>query len=183
MPEASYVGSDNFTYLASDGEADSNTATVTTIVSEAPTDLVVFSDSFESGLGSWSQDAQNDWFLSTQRAVDGVYSAEVDGSANDAQLISVLIDLHGRTRATITFSWYIEKGLDSGEYLAFDVSVDEGLKWVEKARLRGNVDQERVWHDVRVELTDIESLTLRFRGRMSKSKEDANIENVTATAW
>ncbi len=32
---------------------------------------VVFSDSFESGTGNWTEDWQNDWFSSTQRASDG----------------------------------------------------------------------------------------------------------------
>ena len=50
---------------------------------------VVFADSFEAGggtgdwAGNWVEDAQNDWFRSTQRATDGSYSAEVDGSASN----------------------------------------------------------------------------------------------------
>ncbi|MBW1836922.1 MAG: hypothetical protein JRI99_08245, partial [Deltaproteobacteria bacterium] len=176
-------GSYSLTAIAMDSfgaETTSNPVTIT--VSNTPTDLVVFADSFETGLGEWVQDAQNDWFRSTQRALDGTYAAEVDGRATDAQLISVPIDLQGRTEATITYSWYIESGLDTGEYLAFDVSTDGGLTWVEKARLRGNADQENVWHDVIVELTDIVSFTLRFRGKMSLSSEDANIDGVTVTA-
>jgi hypothetical protein len=152
-------------------------------------DLIVFADSFETGLGNWGQDAQNDWFRSTQRAVDGTYSAEVDGRATrrttvratDAQLISAPIDLQGRKNASITFAWYIESGLDTGEYLAFDVSADEGT-WVEKARVRGNVDQENLWHNVNVELTNLDSLRLRFRGKMSHYDENANIDGVMVTA-
>ncbi|MFE8034611.1 S8 family serine peptidase, partial [Thiohalocapsa marina] len=50
----------------------------------APVEL--FSDSFENGAwnGLWTEDRQNDWFTSTQRAVDGRYSAEIDGRASDA---------------------------------------------------------------------------------------------------
>jgi hypothetical protein len=80
-------------------------------------DLIVFADSFETGLGNWGQDAQNDWFRSSQRARDGNYSAEIDGRATDAQLISHPIDLKGRTNATITFTWYIESGLDTENIL------------------------------------------------------------------
>jgi hypothetical protein len=88
----------------------------------------LLSDSFEvaewNGLGT--ENAQNDWFRSTQRSTDGTYSAEVDGSATNATLTSAPIDLQGKTSATVTFDWFIERGFDSGEFLAFDVSTDGG---------------------------------------------------------
>jgi len=143
----------------------------------------VFYDSFENGQwnGLWTEDAQNDWFTNTQRATSGSRSAEVDGSASDAQLISIPIDLQGRTQASITFNWYIESGLDTGEYLAFDVSTDGGSSWTEYERLRGNVDSENSWHTEQVELNGISSLRLRFRARMSWRAEDANVDEVRVT--
>jgi hypothetical protein len=81
------------------------------------------------------------------------------------------------------FAWYIESGLDTGEYLAFDVSTDGGFTWAEKARLRGNVDPENMRHDVNLELTGLDNLRLRFRGTMSRYNEDANIDEVIVTAW
>jgi PKD repeat protein len=154
-------------------------------VDEPPTGPeVVFSDSFESGAwaGLWAEDAQNDWVTSSQRATAGSRSAEVDGSATDAQLISIPIDLRGHSTATITFSWYIEKGLDRGEYLAFDVSTNGGSSWVQQAILRGNVDPENAWRPVQVDLGGIGALRLRFRGRMSSSSEDANVDSVAVVA-
>ena len=115
-PAPDFLGQDSYTYTITDGHDAYATATVTVTVSKTVTDLVVFFDSFENGLGNWSQDSQNDWFSSTQRAVDGIRSAEVDGLATNAQLISVPIDLQGRNKAVITFSWYIERGLDNGEF-------------------------------------------------------------------
>jgi hypothetical protein len=181
-PSSSDVGDNDVEVTVENGAGLSGAQAFSITVSEAPTERVAFADSFESGLGNWRQDAQNAWFRSSQRAGDGSYSAEVDGSAIDAQLISSPIDLQGRTNATITFAWYIERGLDAGEYLAFDVSTDGGFTWVEKARLRGNVDREGVRHDVRVALTELENLTLRFRGTMSHYSEDANLDEVTVTA-
>jgi hypothetical protein len=142
--------------------------------------LEVFFDSFENGQwnGQWSEDSQNDWFTSTQRSTDGNYSAEVDGSANDAELISVPIDLQGRSSASISFKWYLEGRIDAGEYLAFDVSTNGGSSWTERAVLRGNVDPEKVWVPVTVDLNGISSLRLRFRGNMSGDKEDANLDEV-----
>ncbi len=151
---------------------------------EAPAEIEVFSDSFEVSewSGLWTEDSQNDWFRSIQRAVDGGYSAEVDGYASNAQLISIPIDLEGRTSAIVTFSWYIESSLDTGEYLAFDITTNGGTTWVEKARLKGNVDPENAWHNVNINLTGITSLGIRFRGKMSGAEEDANVDMVKVTA-
>lgn len=182
------------------GLSASDTALVA--VSEVPAEIEVFLDSFEgagaaeggargashndggqaASFANWTQDGQNDWFRSTQRATNGSWSAEVDGSASNAQLISVPVNLQGKTNATITFSWLIESGLDKGEYVAFDVSTDGGAAWVEKGRLRGNVDPENVWHAAAVELNGISNLKLRFRGTMSGSSEDANVDLVRVVA-
>jgi len=144
---------------------------------------VVFSDSFEISQWNnlWTQDSQNDWFRSTQRATDGTWSAEVDGFASNAQLISIPINLQGSSTATIEFDWFIESSLDAGEYLAFDVSTDGGSNWIEKKRLRGDVDVENVWHHEQFQLTGLSALRLRFRGFMSGSEEDANVDNVKVT--
>jgi serine protease len=160
---------------------------LTASCSDNPPDgsLTVFYDSFENGAwnGLWSEDSQNDWRVSTQRATSGRYSAEVDGRATDAALISKTIELTGGSEAAISFNWYIERGVDRNEYLAFDVSTDGGLSWTEKARLRGNEDAENVWHSERIDLdvSGATGLQLRFRGRMSGSSEDANVDEVKVT--
>lgn len=147
--------------------------------------VVVFSDSFEVSEWNalWTEDSQNDWFRSRQRKVGtGRYSAEVDGKATDAQLISKAIDLQGKTQAQIKFSWLIESSFDTGEYIAFDVSTDNGATWIEKAKLRGNVDPENSWRQVTVDLTNINQLKLRFRGNVSDSSEDGNVDMVSVVA-
>ena len=164
------------------GLTATDTAQIT--VTATPVEVTVFKDSFEISEwnGLWTEDKQNDWFRSTQRAVDGKYSAEVDGLAADAKLTSIAIDLQGRTNATISFSWYIESGLDAGEYLAFDVSTNGGISWVEKAKLNGNVDPENTWHNASINLTGINSLKIQFRGKMSDATEDANVDMVKVVA-
>ncbi len=181
-PTHSYAESDSYTVKLTVTDDDGANDDVTRIVNvTAETNLYVFSESFENGLGDWTQDSQNDWFGSSQRAADGNRSAEVDGRATDATLVSPEIALNGHGDATVGFSWYIESGLDSGEYLGFDVSTDGGQTWMEKARLKGNVDRERTWHDVRIDLPGVDRLMLQFRGKMSGSAEDANIDNVFVT--
>ncbi len=184
-PTSAQLGDNSVEVSVTDIDGASDTQTFVISVSEASSEITVFSDSFEVSEwnGLWTEDSQKDWFRSRQRAVDGRYSAEVDGRASDAELISVPIDLQGKTNATITFSWYIERSLDRGEYLAFDVSTDGGANWIEKARLRGNVDSEKTWHNVSTDLTGINSLRIRFRGTMSQSGEDADVDMVEVIAW
>ncbi len=80
-----------------------------------PAEIDVFADSFEVSEwnGLWTEDSQNDWFRSNQRASSGTRSAEVDGPANNAALTSIPINLQGKTNARITLSWLIENSLDS----------------------------------------------------------------------
>ena len=77
----------------------------------------------------------------------------------------------------------IESGLDTNEYIAMDVSFNGGSTWTEKARLRGNVDAEGVWRSESTEVNGISNLRIRFRGRMSHSSEDANVDNVQVVAF
>ncbi|MEM9659122.1 MAG: hypothetical protein AAF961_12245, partial [Planctomycetota bacterium] len=155
-------------------------------------DVTLFTDSFEAGassndwVGAWLEDAQNDWFRSSQRATDGVRSAEVDGSANNATLtLTNPVDLSAYAAAELSFDWLIESRLDRGEYLALDVSSDGGATWqTDVRRLDGNVDVENTWHAETVDLTPYASteVAIRFRAKASRGNEDANVDNVKITA-
>ncbi|MCP4785159.1 MAG: hypothetical protein GY903_18320 [Fuerstiella sp.] len=139
---------------------------------------VLFADSFEDGQwnGQWVEDSQNDWFDSSQRAVDGNRSAEVDGRATDAGLtLADPIDLSGYDCAELTYSWFIEKKWDSGEYIALDVQT--AGNWQEVQTLQGNVDQEDVWHHETMDLSGFLSndFKIRFRANVSGGREDGNV--------
>lgn len=181
------VGLFTTTLTVADNGGLTATDTATATVTEVPLTVVAFADSFEVGEWNrlWTEDSQNDWFRSSQRATDGSWSAEVDGYASNAKLMSIPVNLQGKTNATINFSWYIESALDNGEYIAFDVSLNGGASWVEKVRLRGAdgvKPQEDTWHPVSVELNGISQLRLRFRGKMTAENEDANVDNLRVTA-
>ena len=163
-----------------DGASSTDTSTVAVGASETE----VFADSFEVGEwnGQWVEDSQNDWFRSTQRATHGSRSAEVDGSATDATLtMATPVDLTPYGTAILTFDWLIEKGFDSGEYLALDVYDGS---WHELARLRGNVDPENTWHQETIDVSPYlaDDFQVRFRAKVSGSREDANVDDVQIVA-
>lgn len=177
----SYSSAGNYTVILTitdnGGVSASDTALAT--VKEKPAEFLEFSDSFENGLTNWKQDAQNDWFVSTQRATDGRYSAEVDGSAINATItLAKAIDLSGKTEATLTFSWLIESGLDLGEYLCLD--MHNGISWKQYKCLRGDIDTENKWYNESINLSGylVNNFLIKFRAKMSLSNEDANVDNV-----
>jgi len=160
------------------------TSSDSTTITVSPSEIEVFYDSFEVSEwnGLWIEDAQNDWFQSSQRATDGSKAAEIDGSAKNASLTSTSINLQGKTNALITFDWLIENTLDKKEYLAFDISKDNGVTWQEYVSLKGNVDTENIWHQEKIEISNVNNIKIRFRGKMSGSDEDADIDNVRVVA-
>ncbi len=154
---------------------------------KAGTQIALFEHDFESTNWSthWVQGSQFDWFRSTQRSTLGGYSAEVDGSANNATLTTAnVVDLTGLDSAELTFDWLIESGFDAGEYLSLDVSTDGGTSWTQDVRrLSGNVSAENVWHSEVVDMTPYMTANtkIRFRSKVSASDEDANVDNVRIT--
>lgn len=179
-----FVGTWTATLTVTDNGGAIRSDTVQITVNGPP--VVVFEESFErTSLSPWTLDNQRDWAITTQNASAGVRSAEVDGAATDAQLISPVINLQGRIWASVTFDWLIESGLDAGEYIVCDISQDGGVTWVETIwRLDGNVHAEDTWHtaDLGTFSTPVGTLRLRFRGKMSAADEDAFVDNLRVVA-
>ncbi len=174
----------NVKLTVTDNGGLTNSSTTTVSITDQPVELQVFADSFEVGQwnGLWTEDIQKDWRRSTRRAVDGTHCAEIHGSTIDGQLISIPINLQGKTNATVSFSWYISHYLRRGEYIAFDISTNNGASWVEQKRLRGDIDVKDQWHNESFDFTNINSLRLRFRGTMSSSIKDAEVDVVKVIA-
>lgn len=149
-----------------------------------PSNNVLFSDGFEDGEwnGKWTEDSQNDWRRSRIKRLTDRYSAEVDGRTTEGSLTSQAINLQGNRNVTVSFHWYIDRWLDSGEYLAFDVSTNNGSTWTEQRVIRPESSATEKWLPVSVQLNNINSLRLRFRGTMSSGGEDAYVDDVTVTA-
>jgi hypothetical protein len=192
IPNSGYFGPDSLVFEVNDGAGGVSQASVSITVVEAPSEVVLFQDSFETGTnnkdwaGKWVEDSQRDFFRSTQRATDGNRSAEVDGLAINATLsMASSVNVAPYASAILTFSWLIESGFDSGEYLTLDISSNGGSSWQNDVRrLNGNLSAENVWHHETVDLAPYTSanLRIRFRSLVSGSSEDANIDNVRITA-
>jgi len=192
-PNPGYIGSDSFTFKANDGKEDSNIATVTITVNPgAPPEEVVLYESFEDGtLDKWLQDDQNDWFVSTQRTREGLYSVEVDGRARNATLtIASAIDLSAKASATLSFSWFIERSWDAGEYIKLDMFYHgawrEGVFSINGARR--TVAEDR-WIDISIDLDENyfsgsmpSDFKIQFRTNVSSSFEDGNVDNIKIVA-
>ena len=179
-------GSHTLTAIVYDSIGQTATDTLSVVVSNqevTPSEIEVFTESFENGFTQWSQDSQRDWRTSRQRATDGRSSAEIDGGTTNGTLTSVDIDLQGKTNVSVAFSWYIESRLDTDEYIAFDVSTDGGTTWINADSLEGNVDTEDVWHHEEYQLANITALQIRYRGDMNRSNEDADVDNIVVTAF
>lgn len=166
-------------------ESESVVVAVDNFVPPVPEgEVVVFFESFESGLGEWVRDNQDQWVADGSQATDGSESAEVDGNAVDTTLTSPAVSLNGKDNARISFDWLIERRLDTGEYLAFDLSTDGGASWQEQARLRGNQDREDRWFSEELELNvPSGEVRLRFRATMSRGNEDAYVDNIVVEAY
>ncbi|MBN2138355.1 MAG: hypothetical protein JW720_11160 [Sedimentisphaerales bacterium] len=144
----------------------------------------LLSDSFENGQwnGLWTQDQQNDWYISDEYVADANFAAQVDGDAVDAALTSIPMNLGLMTIATVEFAWSISENFDVGEYLAFDVSTDAGATWQEKARLDGDSEFEGGWRIMSFKLRDLSTLQIRFRAKASDAAKKANVDMVDVDA-
>ena len=116
--------------------------------------------------------------------MDGDRSAEVPPGgaqlgAQDATLtLKHPINLSEISGAALSFSWFIEQiPCYRQGYLALDLW--NGTSWIEAAKLRGNVDQEGIWHNEEIDLSpySIGDFKLRFRGTMPSSWR-ANVDVV-----
>ena len=173
---------------ARDNSANKNETDWSTPLAYATTDSgPLFEDGFDVSEwnGVWTEDAQNDWFRTTshQHADDGPASACVDGRATDATLTTVdNIDVSGSSTVTVDCWWWIDSGLDTGEYLRCEYKLDAG-SWTPLDSLDGNVDTENHWHPLQLDVntSDKSNMLLRFKGKMSRSNEDAYVDTVKVT--
>ena len=123
-PNAGFVGTDSFTYVANDGTVDSNIATVTITVNAVNHAPVAFDDSYS---------VDQDTTLSIAAA--GVLSNDTDADLNPLSAIRVVTTIHGTvtlgTNGAFTYTPNAEfVGTDSFTYVANDGTVDSNIATV-----------------------------------------------------
>ena len=106
---------------------------------------------------------------------------------NNGSKTSIAIDLSGDySSATLNFDWRIQRNLDINEFVALDISNDNGDSWTQDIRtLRGNIDSENLWIQESFDLTSFigsEEVLIRFRGTMNRGNERANVDDINISA-
>ena len=157
-----------------------------------------YGESFESGLGSWSQGSGDDldWTRDASgtpssgtgpsTGADGSYYMYIEASSPNypsktAYFNSPCFDLSGESSAFFNFEYHMN-GTAMGT-LALEASTDGGSTWTSVWNISGS--QGDVWNSVSVDLASYtgSSVQLRFNGATGSSwSSDIAIDNVSVSA-
>ena len=170
----------------------SNASAIATISNDdsPPQTSILFEETFEDSAtwgSNWGLDPVTGWQRSNRRATEGNWSGELNGNVNNGSKTSIAIDLSGDySSATLNFDWRIQRNLDINEFVALDISNDNGDSWTQDIRtLRGNIDSENLWIQESFDLTSFigsEEVLIRFRGTMNQGNERANVDDINISA-
>lgn len=185
---------------------NSNTVNATTDTTAPPSGCVAtasapYSESFESGLGQWSQDSGDD--INWTRDSSGTPSngtgpssgsagsfymyVEASGNGNGypnkrAILNSPCFDLMGETEASFTFDYHMF-GSTNGGRVDLEASADGGASWTSLWNQTGN--QGNQWNEVVINLDAYTGGTVQLRfNRITGStwQSDVAIDNISLSA-
>jgi hypothetical protein len=141
----------------------------------------LFSDGFESGLGSWTGNGATSWGRITNQVHSGTYSAHA--TSGSGYLTSSSLDTSMAQGITVSF-WYFDQGVGSGDnvYLRFwNGSTYNAIFSL------GNTVPENQWHLYSYQTYDREYLIPGFRIRfdassIKSSSEGMWVDDVSITA-
>ncbi|MDF7806468.1 glycosyl hydrolase [Pontiellaceae bacterium B12219] len=198
-PNLEFHGTDHFAYTVDDGLATSPEAIVSITVNkdEEPPPSLPYAESFENGLGSWSQsfDDDIDWTLNSgytdttstgpSGASEGSWYLYVENhdSATQYKTASVecQFDLSSVNQAQLSFDYHMY-----GSYIDFlAVDVSDGTTWTSNVWIKTKQQQfssEDAWLNAVVDLTAYagsDSVTIRFRSKQGQwHAADTAIDNI-----
>ena len=186
--------------------ASSNTVSATTDTTSGPVGCTAtagagYSESFESGLGLWTQGSGDDinWTRDAggtpssgtgpSSGSSGSFYMYVEASGNNtgypnkrAILDSPCFDLTGETEATFTFDYHMY-GSTNGGRVDLEASADNGATWTSLWNQTGN--QGNQWNAVSIDLGAYVGGTVQLRfNRITGStwQSDVAIDNVALSA-
>ena len=185
---------------------NSNTASATTDTTAPPSGCVAaagapYSESFESGLGQWSQATGDDinWTRDASgtpssgtgpaSGSNGSFYLYVEASGNGtgfpnkrAIINSPCFDLTAETEANFTFDYHMFGSTDGGR-IDLEASADGGTSWTSLWNQTGN--QGNQWNDVTINLDGYTGGTVQLRfNRITGGtwQSDVAIDNVALSA-
>jgi hypothetical protein len=167
-------------------------AGATTTTSLPPATTTLFCDGFGGGLANWTESGEGDWNTETLHATTGypttgsaspaAHADDCDGTCTIA-LRSVL-NLQGRTAATLELLRFVDSELDSGEYLRLQAWT--GSAWQTLAEWSGsNGSDDNAWHAHAFNLAPYlgrSDFRVRFVTHASSSSEHVHVDDVCVRA-
>lgn len=116
-PDASFTGTDSFSYTVTDGE-DTDTASVTVTVESVPDSVIIANETFESGAVGWSNNTTTDGGAAFSR-----FLGRFGGSSGPATQKTFNVP-DGTVQLTISFIFYEIDSWDGDQNDRFGVLVD-----------------------------------------------------------
>jgi len=176
--------------VSGDYNSTNNNDGVYRIVNETSTQVIqtFFYDDFESNsLINWTETGGGDWRTSSANPANGTYSAIADNSdpPQGSQMYTTqYVDLTTKNcdNVLLSYYWWIDRGLDSGEYLALDLY--DGSWHYDVLRLNGNVDAENTWHGVDYNVsenlnTNTNSFRIQYDTLENLANEDVYVDTIS----
>ena len=143
------------------------------------TDVVIFSDEFNS-FTNWTLTGDDeDWELVSDTTG---YVASSDDCDRNCYMESITID--ASQAVTLGFDRYIDTGVDRNEGLKVSVSTDDGASYTQLAFYsQNNNKDDSIWHTETLDISSYQSSTfkLKFTGVSSYYDDIVKIDNVTIT--
>ena len=156
-----------------------------------------YSESFESGIGAWTQNTGDDLNWTRDSAgtpsngtgpatgSDGSWYMYIEASGNgsgyptkNAILTGPCMDVSGLATPSFSFSYHMN-GTAMGN-LIVETSVDDGSTWTSAWSISGS--QGDVWNDVSITLPSSSGIQVRFNGTTGSSwSSDIAIDNVSVS--
>ncbi|MCP5002954.1 MAG: hypothetical protein GY941_03250 [Planctomycetes bacterium] len=124
-PISEFTGTDSFTYIASDGTADSNMTTVSITVNSASNTITISSVYFETGWDIWN-DGGADASRSSSYANSGSYCISLRDNTSTSVMTTDNLNLSVYSAIEVQFSYYCVSMDNSNEDFWLQISTNGG---------------------------------------------------------
>jgi hypothetical protein len=140
----------------------------------------IFFEGFEEGVGVFSKSGKQ-VSINTKKKYEGSASLRIKDDKSTSRAWTNDYDVSQYSKLKVNF-FYMSVGVENDEGFALEYSVNDGSSWVEaKSFLKGeDWLVNKSWKEVSVEFdaSDINSVSLQFRGDTSDRKDKIYIDNV-----